>query len=428
MKKEYLIEETSMDYKERNVFNEDNSNQMPKGLRLITKKALSMPLGKIKFLSDVNNDNILLDVPVVFSPPLKNLVNMFVKKSFALNIGLEKIAEKFSYEKLVSIKKLFLKVDGFGEVSTSSKFAGIVCAFFTSESSLAQAVKKARAANILVNTNLKKSTVYLDWAVVLKEIPIGILAETVWAVLSEFGTIKSIKMQLTNYVDLIVVKWFILIGKNMARCAAVCFDSAKLLDAVIKTMSVLKSANMHWSYFIPTKCAKCENLNHISLGCAVGEKFFSGALPCRAFSEANKSRLVARTSTNHNHPKVAESEIIGANHLGFTKSLFQQYSQQLRLNNNYFPVESVFNFYVNNKITDCLRETVNIEATRENFYTELFQHTSLPRNYSFAPIIREINQTIERYTQQQFSITYADKGKERLQTPAVTLKQIQPFT
>ncbi|KAG9290738.1 hypothetical protein G9A89_011701 [Geosiphon pyriformis] len=38
----------------------------------------------------------------------------------------------------------------------------------------------------------------------------------------------------------------------------------------------------------------------------------------------------------------------------------------------------------------------------------------------------EINQIIKRYTQQQFLITYADKGKEKLQTPAVTPKQIQP--
>ncbi|KAG9290719.1 hypothetical protein G9A89_011682 [Geosiphon pyriformis] len=122
-----------------------------------------------------------------------------------------------------------------------------------------------------------------------------------------------------------------------------------------------------------------------------------------------------RTSTINNHPKVAESEIIGTNHLGFAKSLFQQYT------------ESAFNFYVNNKITDCLGGTVNIESARENFYTELFQHISLPRNYSFAPIIREINQTIKKYTQQQFPITYVDKSKERLQTPAVTPKQIQPL-
>ncbi|KAG9290974.1 hypothetical protein G9A89_011124, partial [Geosiphon pyriformis] len=37
----------------------------------------------------------------------------------------------------------------------------------------------------------------------------------------------------------------------------------------------------------------------------------------------------------------------------------------------------------------------------------------------------EINQIIERYTQQQFPITYVNKGKERLQTPAGTPKQIQ---
>ncbi|KAG9305840.1 hypothetical protein G9A89_006251 [Geosiphon pyriformis] len=79
-----------------------------------------------------------------------------------------------------------------------------------------------------------------------------------------------------------------------------------------------------------------------------------------------------RTGTNNHHLKVAESEIIGANHLGFAKALFQQYSQQLGLNNNHYSTESAFNFYVNDKITDCLRRTVNIEAARENFYTELF--------------------------------------------------------
>ncbi|KAG9286428.1 hypothetical protein G9A89_014594 [Geosiphon pyriformis] len=112
-----------------------------------------------------------------------------------------------------------------------------------------------------------------------------------------------------------------------------------------------------------------------------------------------------RTSTINNHPKVAELEIIETNHLGFAKFLFQH--------------------RISYKITDCLEETVNIESARENFYTKLFQHTSLPRNYSFAPIIREINQAIKRYTQQQFPITYVDKGKGRLQTPVVTPKQIQ---
>ncbi|KAG9290075.1 hypothetical protein G9A89_010381 [Geosiphon pyriformis] len=47
---------------------------------------------------------------------------------------------------------------------------------------------------------------------------------------------------------------------------------------------------------------------------------------------------------------------------------------------------------------------------------------------SFVPIIKKINQTIERYTQQQFFITYTDKGKEKLQTPTVMSKEIQLLT
>ncbi|KAG9285161.1 hypothetical protein G9A89_004376 [Geosiphon pyriformis] len=54
---------------------------------------------------------------------------------------------------------------------------------------------------------------------------------------------------------------------------------------------------------------------------------------------------------------MAKSEIIGANHFEFAKFLFQQYSQQLGLNNNHFSVELAFNFYVNDKITDCLEGT-----------------------------------------------------------------------
>ncbi|KAG9290363.1 hypothetical protein G9A89_007094 [Geosiphon pyriformis] len=120
----------------------------------------------------------------------------------------------------------------------------------------------------------------------------------------------------------------------------------------------------------------------------------------------------------------------------FTDLLFTQNSkditcniwcslQQLELSSNYYSAELVFNYYVNDKITDCLRGTINIESAKKNFYTKLFQHTSLPRNHSFAPIIRKINQTIERYMQQQFPITYADKGKGRIQIPAATTKEIQ---
>ncbi|KAG9295141.1 hypothetical protein G9A89_006122 [Geosiphon pyriformis] len=137
------------------------------------------------------------------------------------------------------------------------------------------------------------------------------------------------------------------------------------------------------------------------------------------------NRRTIGSLTDNTKPKVAELEIIGTNHLGFAKSLFQQYSQQLGLNNNYYSAVSAFNFYVNERITDFLGRPVDIESARKNFYLELIQHTNLPKNHSFALIIREINQKIEKYTQRTFSITYQNKGKGKLQTSAVTPKEIQ---
>ncbi|KAG9292953.1 hypothetical protein G9A89_016315 [Geosiphon pyriformis] len=116
------------------------------------------------------------------------------------------------------------------------------------------------------------------------------------------------------------------------------------------------------------------------------------------------------------HSKVAESENIGANHLGFMKSLFQHYS------------ESAFNFYVNKRIAYLLKTATNTESVRETFYNKLIQNSSLPTNYNFTSIITEINKKIEHHTQQKYPITYASKDKRKLQTPAVTPKKIQPTT
>ncbi|KAG9286751.1 hypothetical protein G9A89_012301 [Geosiphon pyriformis] len=200
MKEKCLIEETSVDYGEKSLFIEDNSNQTPKSLKLVTKKALNTPLGKINFLDDISNDNILLDTPVIFSPPLKNLVNVSVRKSFVMDIELDK-------EKLVVVRKLFSKVNDFGKVFTSSKFLEIIHAFFNFESSLAQATEKARAANILVNTNLKRSPNCSDQAVIIKKIPVGTSAKTVCIVFSEFGSVVLIKMQLIELWQKTVIKF-----------------------------------------------------------------------------------------------------------------------------------------------------------------------------------------------------------------------------
>ncbi|KAG9291370.1 hypothetical protein G9A89_003474 [Geosiphon pyriformis] len=129
-----------------------------------------------------------------------------------------------------------------------------------------------------------------------------------------------------------------------------------------------------------------------------------------------------------NKSTVAESESIGANHLGFVKFLFQYYCQYLELNHNQILAELAFNFYVNEKIAYLLGTSVNTESVRETFYHKLIQNTSLPTNYNFASIITEINKEIKHHTQQRYSITYANKDKGKLQTSAVIPKQIQPPT
>ncbi|KAG9305273.1 hypothetical protein G9A89_003357 [Geosiphon pyriformis] len=72
MEEEFLVEKTSINYGERDVLKGIDSNQMPKGLRLVTKQALDKPLGKINFLGDNDNDDVFLDKSVVLSPLSKS--------------------------------------------------------------------------------------------------------------------------------------------------------------------------------------------------------------------------------------------------------------------------------------------------------------------------------------------------------------------
>ncbi|KAG9286756.1 hypothetical protein G9A89_012306 [Geosiphon pyriformis] len=312
MEKECLVKETSFDYGKGGTFTGRDSDHTPKSSKTQTKRALDKPLRKINFLNDDDN-NIFLDKPVVLPPLLKNLVNISVHKSFALDIGLDKV---------------------------------IIRMTFTSELGLIKATNKTASAKIMVNTNLKKFTERSDQTVVIKEIPIGTLAETVRTVLFEFGNIKMIKMQLIrlwqkavikfeqlDHANLVTAKWSILIRKNaicvaivdldkktwdvrdqhkalavggktcvidcypviyaQTRCAVICFDSAELLNAVMRTTLVLRSTNLHWLCLVLAGCTKYEKLGHMLLGCATGRKIFFGVLLCKVLLDADKSRLAA---------------------------------------------------------------------------------------------------------------------------------------
>ncbi|KAG9301490.1 hypothetical protein G9A89_008342 [Geosiphon pyriformis] len=340
MEEECLVEETSFDCGEGGALIGGDLDQMPKGLRVITRKALGKPLGKINFLDVDDNDDVLLDARLVLPPSLKNLVNVSVRKSFALDLDLKVVEGNSAQEKLKKIRSLFSGINGFGGASTPSKFSGIIKVTFTSKSSLMKATEKATGANIVVNTNFKRSAGHSDWAVVLKKIPVETSAEAVRKAVVEFEQL--------DHANLVTTKWSILIKKDAvwvarsdldkkswdtkdqhrallytlpmgmtahniwdfigsvgekmcvidrypvtyakARCAVICFDFAESLNAIVRTMPVLRSANLHWSCFV---LAKCEKSGHISLDCAISGRVSSGLSLHRVLSDPDKSRLAA---------------------------------------------------------------------------------------------------------------------------------------
>ncbi|KAG9304322.1 hypothetical protein G9A89_019884 [Geosiphon pyriformis] len=96
MEKKCLVEETSFDFGEGGVLAGGDHDQMPTSSKVKTKKALNKPLGKIDFSKVSDGNSILSDAPLELPPSLKNLVNVLVRKSFALDIGLDKMASNFS--------------------------------------------------------------------------------------------------------------------------------------------------------------------------------------------------------------------------------------------------------------------------------------------------------------------------------------------
>ncbi|KAG9296721.1 hypothetical protein G9A89_001353 [Geosiphon pyriformis] len=270
IKKECLIEETSIDYNERDIFDGGDSNQTLKslGIKIKTKKVLDKPLGKINFEDGFDNSNFL-DKSVLFLPflLLKPSVHVSVHKSFILDINLVAIAGKFSQKKLNFIKKIFSDVNGFGGASIPSKFGGIIYVTFTSEMVMMATGKLAYDYNVVVNTDLK----YLvnnrtNWDIVIKVISVGISIEAVHIAVSKFGVVVSIKMQLvglwqkaivtledSNQTDLLASKWSIFIRKDAVRVARAnmdkqTWDSRDEFKALLYTFFVGTNAHDLWDF------------------------------------------------------------------------------------------------------------------------------------------------------------------------------------
>ncbi|KAG9287363.1 hypothetical protein G9A89_023735 [Geosiphon pyriformis] len=153
-------------------------------------------------------------------------------KFFALDIEVSAVPEKTNVDKLMAIKKIFYRIDGFGGASTLSKFSGVIRSTFTSELSLDRAKDMAISEKIMVNNNFRKVNSHSDREVIIKEIPVDLPKSVVKTVFSKFGKIVSIKMQLIGLwqktlvefeslevADLVAARWFVFVGKNSVRVA-----------------------------------------------------------------------------------------------------------------------------------------------------------------------------------------------------------------
>ncbi|KAG9299729.1 hypothetical protein G9A89_013089 [Geosiphon pyriformis] len=269
-------------------------------------KPLPSPLMKKVFL-----DKIWIDPKIIKTP-----VKMAVKKSFALDINFSAVEGKLATAKTQVIRKLFSKINGFGGATTPSKFEEIIRSMFTSEESMRKAVLLAEKEGIIVNNDVRKQELHSNWAVMIKEISMDMPKEMIITTVSEFGQIKSIKIQLSFLIG----KNFVCVAKamgdhdiwafrdcfrallfmlpvrttahdlsnlldktngrtciinyslntgNRVCCAVVGFESENDLNSTFLTEPVFGGVHLSWARLDLVWCGKCGRLRYSALECNV---------------------------------------------------------------------------------------------------------------------------------------------------------------
>ncbi|KAG9306835.1 hypothetical protein G9A89_005736 [Geosiphon pyriformis] len=240
-----VTEETCYAELDVSGLNDDMNNAMPRKTRTRTY-VLDSKLPPLSFnVPSDGEDTLPLPSPKFYGsnclPSVRSCApekwNFNSSKSFALDIELSAIPGKTINDKLIGLKKIFYRVDGFGRASTPSKFLRIIRFLFTSEISLNKARELAIGEKILVNNDLRKSSVHSDQGVIVKEIPVNLPKLAIEAVFSKFGKIISIKMQLiglwqkalveyksSKIADLVAVRWFVFMGKDSVHVAKTSVD------------------------------------------------------------------------------------------------------------------------------------------------------------------------------------------------------------
>ncbi|KAG9294564.1 hypothetical protein G9A89_008675 [Geosiphon pyriformis] len=153
----------------------------------------------------ISND-LISGSPIV----VKTQIEMFIKKSFALDINFLAVEDKSVMTKTQFIRKKFSNIN-----ENINKTASLT-----------------KENKIIVNTNLKKLGVHSDWTIVIKKIPIDTPKEIIVTAVTKFGEIKLIRIQLigmwqktmvefakSSQADQLASKWSFLIRKDSVHVA-----------------------------------------------------------------------------------------------------------------------------------------------------------------------------------------------------------------
>ncbi|KAG9301395.1 hypothetical protein G9A89_018067 [Geosiphon pyriformis] len=250
----------------------DSAVNTPKTKRVNTGANFGSPIGSLDFKMDEEVKFFLL--------PLKK------------KVPLDKIWIDPKIIKTPVEIKFFSKINGFGGATTPSKFERIIRSMFTSEDSIKKAILLAGENGINVNSNLKKQGIRSDWAVVIKEIPMDMPKNMIIATVSEFGQIKSIKIQLIGMwqkavvefaklrqADLLASKWSFLIRKDSVHVAKTVRDRdtwalKNQFRALLFTLPVETTVHN-----LNTLLDGAVSLDSSSGGFSFGSHLLSGGLP-----------------------------------------------------------------------------------------------------------------------------------------------------
>ncbi|KAG9286905.1 hypothetical protein G9A89_012455 [Geosiphon pyriformis] len=220
-----------------------------------------------------DNDDVLDELLLLLPPlSLKPVVQILVRKFFALDINLVAVVGKFSQEKLNFVRKIFSGVNGFGGASILLKFGGIIRATFTSNETMIAVANLANDYDIVVNTGLKcPGNNCMNRSIVLKKILVGTSLKTVHAAVSEFAIVN---LEDQNQADLLASKWSILIGKDVVCVARADVDkqmwnARNEYRALFYTLPMGTTAHNLWDFIGSVSRKTCViDHNSVSYSCA----------------------------------------------------------------------------------------------------------------------------------------------------------------